>query len=119
MKDFWARVVHLIEFVYIIFGLTVFISLSLPLFRSSLLGTELLSYLSGLAALLFSWVGFYLLTVRPFLTKPQLRFSVGPAQKSKPTDSEKQGGGQNELVSKVTNYKSRYNASKELYWATC
>ena len=27
--------------------------------------------------------------------------------------------GQNELVSKITNYKSRYNASKELHWATC
>lgn len=89
MKNLWTRVVHLIEFVYIIFGLTVFISLSLPLFRSSLVGTDLLGYLSGLAALLFSWVGFYLLTVRPFLTKPQLRFLAGPAQKSEPTDSKK------------------------------
>jgi hypothetical protein len=54
---------------------------------------DILSLCIALAALVSSWIGLYLSTLRPFLRRPQLKYSE-LIQRSDPTEGEKQQGWQ-------------------------
>jgi hypothetical protein len=85
------RITGLADVVFAFVGVVILGSLSMPLIDGRVTGRDNLPYANSLAALLFSWIGLYLATLRPFFMRPRLGLLKG-VQRSDPTEDEKRQG---------------------------